>query len=122
MKIMSSPLPPMVVLALLPLFMYVLFVGLSFRPELSWGEVGNAAVFSLMVQPFLFGIAVFVYMAIGAIAVIPVWMMSSGFREPVVTWLWVTAAIATVLFLCAATVVIDSTGPGGRGFGFSGAD
>ena len=84
------------------------------------GELGNATVFSLMVLPFLYGIAVFVYMSIGAIAVIPVWIMSSGFREPVVTWLLVTAAIATVLFFCAATVVIDSTGPVGWGFGFSG--
>ena len=36
MKVMSSPLPPIAVLALLPLLMYVLFVGLSLSPELSW--------------------------------------------------------------------------------------
>ena len=107
MKFMSSPLTPLAVLLLLPLLIYVLFFGLHVGTELSWSGVGYSALFSAMVMPFVYGLAALVYMAVGTLAVIPVWMMSSALEEPVVAWLWTTSAIAFVLFLFAAMVVID---------------
>ena len=94
MRVLSSPITPLIILALLPLLALALFLGLTNDSGLSWSGLESYMLATMGLLPLLYGFAVLVYAGAALVAVIPALLFLQVVDNVLAAWLW------SMVFVC----------------------